>query len=136
MLLLYILIKEKKMKNKILYNTLRILTGLVFVVFGAMKFLTQSTTFPGKAGAFFAGMLASGYFIPLLAISEVVVGLMLLFNFLPSLAAVMLVPISLNIFFLDIILRPAGWIVGIFPLLFNAYLIYFNFEKYKPMLKK
>jgi putative oxidoreductase len=125
------------LKGKWMYNSARIIAGLGFVLFGAMKFVPQfQIPLPGVAGEFLAGMAASGYFIPFLGICEVIIGAMLLFNQWPALASVMMVPISLNILLFDVILMPEGWFVGVFPMIFNIYLLYYHWDSYKPMLKR
>lgn len=126
------------MKSKTVYTIIRILIGLIFVAFGAMKFFpVPPESIPtGVPGEFLAGLAASGYFIPFLAICEVVIGLMLIFNLWAALASVMLVPISLNIFLFDVILQPSGWFVGVIPLAANIYFLYYHRDKYKQMLVK
>lgn len=126
------------MAKKVVYTIIRILIGLIFIVFGAMKFFPMSAeSIPGGvAGEFLAGLAASGYFIPVLAICEIVIGIMLLFNLWPALAAVMLAPISLNIFLFDVILRPSGWFAGLIPIAANIYFLYYYREKYMPLLTK
>ncbi len=125
-------------KSKLTYNIVRIIIGLLFAVFGAMKFFpVPPESIPtGVAGEVLAGLTASGYFMPLLAICELLIGLMLLFNKWPALATIMLVPISLNILLFDIVLRPTGWLFGLIPIIVNAYLVYYHFDKYKPLLEK
>jgi putative oxidoreductase len=125
------------MKN-VLYTVLRVLCGLLFVAFGAMKFFPMPVPqgFPPAVMTFFAGLAATGYFMPLLATIEVIIGLMFLFNFWPALATIMLVPVSINIALFDLILQPPGFFVGIIPLLFNIYFVFYFKEKYVPMLTK
>lgn len=125
-------------KNKVVYTIIRILIGLIFIVFGGMKFFPMPTeNMPtGVAAEVVAGLAASGYFIYFLGLCEVIIGLMLLINYLPALASVMLFPISLNIFLFDVILRPMGWYSGLIPIIANIYFIYYHFDKYKPLLEK
>ena len=128
------------MVRNITYNIIRILTGLVFAVFGAMKFfpsLTANAPQPtGEALDFMNELTATGYFIPFLGLVEVVIGLMLLFNMWSALASILLMPISVNIFLFNVLLMPSGWFVGVFPLIFNIYLLYYHREKYSQILKK
>ena len=128
------------MSNKVIYTIARILTGLVFTVFGAMKFfpslMANAPQPTGDALTFMTGIVAAGYFLPLLGLAEVVIGLMLLFNYMPALASVMLVPLSLQIFLYGIYFRQSGYFIGLLPLIFNLYLLYYHWDKYRPMFRK
>lgn len=125
------------MKKSLTYTILRVLTGLGFVAFGAAKFFPmQAQSLGAAADAFFAGMAASGYFIPFLGIIELLLGLMLLFNFRAALASVMLFPVTLNIVLFNLFLTPTHSIPGIIVFLLNIYLLYSNREKYSVLLKK
>lgn len=124
-------------KNNLAYLTVRVLTGLMFVVIGGMKFFPQlAQAPPGAAGEFMTGMMAAGYFLPFLAVAEVIIGAMILLNQWPALAAVMLMPISLNVLLFNAFLLPAMVVMGIVPFLFNAYLLYYHWDAYRPMLAR
>ena len=125
------------MKRNWVYTIVRVLVGLLFTTTGVLKFYpVPDQHLPGAAGMFMKGLVASGYLIPVLGLSEFIIGLILLFNAWPALAAVMLVPVTLNIFLFDTILAPSAWMLGTFCLLANAYLLYSHKEQYMPMLKK
>ena len=138
-LLFHLLIRN--MKRPILYTLVRVLAGLMFVFSGVTKVFP--TLIPMKepelgaaATKLMEGFMAAGYFLPVLGLSELIIGLMLLFNFWPALATLMLVPISLNILLVNVFLVPSGMIVGILVVLFNAYLVYHHWERYKYLIKK
>ncbi len=97
------------MKTKIEMIT-RILLGLMLVVFGLNKFLQfmPMPPMPDQAGAFMGALMATGYFFPFLAVSEIVIGLLFLINKAKPLAIVMLAPITLNILLFHISLDIAG----------------------------
>ncbi len=126
------------MKNKLIYTIVRVFAGLMFTLFGAMKFfpMPEGSLPEGGAGTFSAALEATGYFMPFLAVCEVIIGIMLLFNLYPALATIMLVPISLNIFLFELAFMPAGWYVGMLPIILNAYLVYYFVDKYKSLLQK
>jgi len=77
----------------------RLLLGLIFTVFGLNGFLHFIPIPPaeGAAGSFMGGLAASGYFFPLLAGTQVAVGLALLTNIFAALALVVLAPITVHI---------------------------------------
>ncbi len=58
----------------------RYVVGLIFVVFGANKFLhfMPMPEMAGAAGEYMGGLAAAGYFFPVLALVEIVGGLALL----------------------------------------------------------
>jgi len=97
------------MKTKIEMIT-RILLGLMLVVFGLNKFLQfmPMPPMPEQAGAFMGALMATGYFFPFLAVSEIAIGLLFLINKAKPLAIVMLAPITINILLFYISLDMAG----------------------------
>ena len=93
--------------------------GAILALFGSNKFLSfmPMPEIPEQAGKLMMAFAESGYIFPAIGIVEVVVGLMLLFNFYKPLALVMFVPITINIllfhFFLDLHGIGAGALVAI-----------------------
>jgi putative oxidoreductase len=88
----------------------RVLLGLVFVVFGANAFLHFIPMSPmqGQAGAFIGALVSSGY-IYVIALLQVVGGLLLLIGarFVP-LGLTLLGPVIVNIMLYHIFLDPSG----------------------------
>lgn len=87
----------------------RVLLGLIFFVFGLNGFLGFIPLPPheGAAAAFMGGLAATGYFFPMLKLTEIAVGLALLANRFVPLALVVLAPITVNIVAFHA-LAPAG----------------------------
>ncbi|MFT4710959.1 MAG: putative oxidoreductase [Bacteroidia bacterium] len=77
----------------------RLLLGLIFTVFGLNGFLQFIPIPPaeGDAATFMGGLFASGYFFPMLASVQILVGLSLLTNILTPIALIVLAPITVNI---------------------------------------
>ncbi len=94
------------MRNKV-EIVVRILMGLILVIFGSNKFLQfmPMMEMPEETGNFMMALGATGYMFPAIAITEITVGVLLLINKLKALALIMFVPIVVNIllflFFLD-----------------------------------
>ena len=93
----------------------RVLLGLMFVVFGAngfFHFLGPNPVIPGDAGAFVGALINSGY-IYVVAGLQVVGGLLLLFGgrFVP-LGLTLLGPVIVNIMLFHIFLAPEGMLMG------------------------
>ncbi len=97
------------MKEKIPFFT-RILLGLIYFIFGLnglFNFLPMTPPpMPENAIAFSMGLMKSGYFFPVLKVTESLCGLLLLSGFAVPLALVILAPITLQIFLFHSILTP------------------------------
>jgi len=91
----------------------RIVLGLIFVVFGLnglLHFLPQPAP-PPAAGAFAGAMAATGYFFPLLKVTEIVAGSLLLLGVAVPFALTLLAPIIVNIVAFHLFLAPGNWAV-------------------------
>ena len=100
------------------------LLGLVFFVFGLNGFF-QFLPMPEMgeaAGAYFGGLAATGYFLPVLKIVETVCGLLLLLRLFSPLALVLLAPVVVQILLFHLFLDPAGLPMAIVITLLEAYL--------------
>lgn len=94
----------------------RVLLGLVFVVFGSNAFLNFMGPPPemqGQAGAFMTALMSSGY-IHVIAVLEVLGGLCLLLGarFVP-LGLTILGPVIVNIVLFHVFLEPKGMPIAI-----------------------
>lgn len=132
---------------KISIVIVRITLGLLFVYGGVQKFMPktaqQSTTVSAdlpdhvlKIKAFIGGMKGTGYFWPMLGVAEILCGLLLLSQIFALLGAVMLVPISLNIFLFHLFLEGHELeelaLTGLY-FLANLLLIAYHFKDLKPV---
>lgn len=119
--------------NSKLTMILRILLGLILVIFGANKFLgfMPSMEMPAPAGNLMGAMMESGYLFKLIGVTEIVVGLLLLIKKWVPFALVVLAPISVNIIFFHLFLAPAGIAPAAVVALLNIVLIYANWNKLK-----
>lgn len=121
---------------KIAVIIVRVLMGLLFV-FGSVAFFLKLGGEPqleGKMKTFFEGLVASGYFLSLLKITELVCGIALIAGRFVPLALVILAPIIINILFVHIFLERTGLPVAIFLVLANSFLAYANWDKFKSLL--
>ena len=124
------------MKNAKVIMGVRIVLGLILVVFGLNKFL-QFMPFPPMpvpAGAFMGALMASGYLMTIVAIVEIAVGAMLLTNKYVALALLLLAPISVNIITFHIFLDIAGIGGAALVTILNVFLLFANKEKYNSVL--
>ena len=114
----------------------RTLMGLMFL-FASLVVLFKLVPQPPLAGAsklFMDGMNATGYFIPLLKITELLCGLAFVSGFFVPLATVVIFPITLNILFYHSFLEPSGLTVAVPLMAANLFLAYACRNHYKALL--
>jgi putative oxidoreductase len=104
----------------------RLVLGFLYLVFGLDYFFHfipyQPPQHSGAAGLFKAGLLATGYFYPMQKVIQIAGGVSLLSNWYAPFFAVVLFPISVNVFLFHTILVPSGWLMGVLLLLPNLLL--------------
>lgn len=113
----------------------RILLGIILVVFGSNKFLHFIPMPPptGSAGDFINTLGASGYFFPMLGIVEVWIGMMLLCKQWVPFGIILLAPITLNILFYHVCFSVPGVWIALLVLILNVILIYKHWKLYRPL---
>lgn len=86
----------------------RTLLGALFVVSGANKLVPfmGMPPMPPAASSLLGALAATGYFFPLLGVTEVLGGLLLIAGRFVPLALVLLAPIVVNIAFFHVVLAP------------------------------
>ena len=138
-------IKEKKY----FYPAIRIFTGILFIVIFASKFgfLPSAVNIPKMftpgGWAFISAIDASGYLFPVIGIISLICGLAFLLNRYVALAAIILMPITVNFalfhiflgFSIDSIFHLFRESAGFIPLALNIYLLYSQREKCVMLLK-
>ena len=112
---------------------LRIILGLILLIFGASKFINFMPTpeLPEAAADFMGAMGKTGYMIPLIGAVEVIVGLLLILNKWTGLALIILAPVALNMVLFHVKLAPGGMGLAALVTILNAVLIYANWDKFK-----
>jgi len=120
-------------------NTIRILFGLMLTATGAMGLFMPlpteaSAQFPQNALDASHALWNMGLF-QFIKATELITGLMILFSFLPALAAVITAPIGLGIIVWCYALG-LPLIAGFVFSLLNAYLGYAYWNKYKPLFSR
>lgn len=123
----------------------RIVLGLIYFVFGGMGLgialglmPMPSSPMPEGATAFMKGIMGSGYFLPMLKITETSCGFLLLFNLAPAFALVVLAPITLNIILFHTYLTPGLGNLGLPAVMSLAQCIAMSgyWKMYKPLFSK
>lgn len=112
----------------------RLLLGLIFTVFGLNGFLhfLSMPPPPEPAMAFFGAMAATGYLIPLLFITQIVGGALLLLGLVP-LALVILAGVIVNIVAFHLFLAPGGLPLAIIVAALAAFLAWAHRDAYSPL---
>jgi|HubBroStandDraft_4_1064222.scaffolds.fasta_scaffold220105_2 uncharacterized membrane protein YphA (DoxX/SURF4 family) len=114
----------------------RVLMGLVFFVFGLngfLHFIPQPPP-PQPAMAFFGALAATGYMLPLVMGTQLLVGVLLLSNRFVPLALALIAPIIVNIVAFHIALAPSGLPLALIVLVLELVLAWSYRERFRPML--
>lgn len=122
---------------KIAVIIVRTLMGLLFI-FGAVVVLFKLMPQPeptGNVKLFMDGVNATGYFMTLLKVTELICGICFVTGFYVPLASVVIAPIIINIFCFHAFVEPSGLVVAVLLVFANAFVAYSNWEKYKPLLR-
>ncbi|MBU2526627.1 MAG: DoxX family membrane protein [Bacteroidetes bacterium] len=121
--------------NAKLLMVVRILLGLVLIIFGANKFANfmPAGEMPEAAGNFFGAMVATGFMIPLIAIVEIVVGALLVLNKWVPFALTALVPLSVGFVLFHLALAPAGILPAAVVVILHILLLFSYKDKLKPL---
>ena len=125
---------------KIAMVIVRTLMGLLFIMSAVTYFLMVMGVFPmpeipdGPMKSFNEGLAASGYFMILLKVTELVCGFLLLIGRFVPLAMVILSPIIINIVLTHLFLAPETIAPGLFLMLGNIFLAYYYRDAFVPLL--
>ena len=115
----------------------RTLMGLLFLFASSVYFLNLIEPPPlpdGPMKSFSEGLAASGYFMTLLKVTELVCSFLLLSGRFVPLALVMLAPIVINIFMVHLLLDRQGLPIAIFVVLAEIFLAYYYRDAFRPLL--
>ncbi|NMM47375.1 DoxX family protein [Marinigracilibium pacificum] len=124
------------MKNKILF-VVSLLIGLMMINSGLNKFL-QYMPMPEmneSAGQLMAAFAQARWLFPLIAIAEIVGGILLIVPKTRALGAIVLFPVIVGIFLFHAVLDPSTVMISIILLLLNILILFDNRSKYLPMIR-
>ena len=115
----------------------RILLGLVFVFGGVTGLFELAEPEMGEEGAAFMGaIMDTGYLWPVLKVTEIVCGVLLILGMFVPLALVVLAPVALNILLFHIFLEPSGVAIGLFLVVLGLYTAHQHRESFSAVLKR
>ena len=125
------------MKKKILLGV-SIIFGLMFINSGLNKFfnyMPMPKEMPENIIKVMAAFMEIGWLMPLIAVAEIVGGLLFITNKYRALGAVIIFPIMIGILLTHIINAPSGLPLALVLLAIEIWVIIENREKYLPMIK-
>jgi putative oxidoreductase len=115
---------------------IRILVGLMMVIFGANKFLNfmpQPTEVPEQMGVLM-GLLMSSPFMSIVGVLEVLGGLGLLLNKFVPISLIVLIAILLNAALIHLFFDPANVIGAVVFLVLSLVLVYGHRDRFSSLL--
>jgi uncharacterized membrane protein YphA (DoxX/SURF4 family) len=122
------------MKNKILF-VISLLFGLMMINGGLNKFLNYIPLEMDKAAMDLMNVFkSSGWIFSLIAIVEIIAGILIIIPKTRALAAIMIFPVMIGIVLFHVFQDPANMIMNFVLLAINLWIIFENKEKYMPMI--
>jgi uncharacterized membrane protein YphA (DoxX/SURF4 family) len=115
-----------------------ILFALMFINSGLNKlfnYIPMPDDLPQEVIDFNNHFNAIFWLMPLIAIVEIIGGVLFLFDKTRALAAIVILPIMIGILLTHILMIPSGLPIAIVLMLINAFVIYQNKEKYLPLIQ-
>lgn len=120
---------------KIAVIIIRTLIGLLFLItsIGFFLKLFPEPELNGNFKAFQIGLIASTYLIPLAKTIELLCGLSFVTGRYTTLANILILPVTVNILFINFFLNHEGIPLALFVFLGNLFLIYSHWNNYKSL---
>lgn len=126
------------MKSKIIFIA-SLLFGLVFINSGLNKFfyyMPMPDNIPEKMVKINAAFMEIGWLLPLIAIVEIIGGLLFIFTKTRALGAIIIFPVMIGITLTHVLQAPDGILIALVLLSINFWVIYENRHKYLPMIRE
>lgn len=126
------------LRNRRLLATVRIIFGLLMLFSGIAGLMLGNKPMEGTPQIMVdaTNMLWTTGLFQMIKVTEVVAGLMLVVNFLPALAAIFLAPIAIGVIVFNAMIAPSFVISGVILGVFNTYLGYAYWDKYKALFQR
>jgi len=125
------------MKKKILFGV-SLLFGLIFINAGLNKFfhyMPMPNNIPVNMMKAMTAFMQIGWLMPLIAVAEIVGGVLFITNKFRALGALIIFPVLIGILLTHIIIEPSGLPLALILLGIEIWVIIENREKYLPMVK-
>lgn len=123
--------------NSMFTKIVRILLGVILLVFGANKFFgfIPLPELPEQANNFMTSLGATGYVLKIVGVLEIVIGALLLMKKWVAFALTLLAPISINILLFHLFLDVTGIGGALIVAVLNGILIYKYWTHYKSLFQ-
>jgi putative oxidoreductase len=125
------------MKKKILFGV-SLLFGLMYINSGLNKFfnyMPMPKDMPENMMKLFAAFMTIGWLFPLIAVAEIVGGILFIIPKYRALGAIIIFPINIGILLTHMISAPSGLPMAIILMAINIWVIIENRQKYMPMIQ-
>jgi uncharacterized membrane protein YphA (DoxX/SURF4 family) len=125
------------MKKKILF-VVSLLFGLMFINAGLNKFFNYMPVpkdMPENLMKMMSAFNQIGWLLPLIAVAEIVGGILFITNKFRALGAIIIFPVLVGIILTHSIYAPSGLPVALVLLAIEFWVIIENWSKYLPMIK-
>lgn len=124
------------MKKKILFGV-SLLFGLMFINAGLNKFfnyMPMPENIPESMIKVMTAYMEIGWLMPLIAVAEIVGGILFITNRFRALGALIIFPVMVGIVLTHIVNEPSGLPIALILLAINLWAIYENREKFMPLI--
>src|SRR5690606_25059255 len=124
-------------KNKILF-VLALLFGLMFINAGLNKFLNYMPPpedMPEALMNDFQAMMEISWLLPLIAIAELLGGILIIVPKTRALGALVILPVMVGILLVNTVVETSGFAIAFVLALILGWIIYENRHKYRPIFQ-
>ena len=124
------------MKRKILF-TLCLLLGLMFIQAGLNKFLNFAPIpedIPEEVMNDFVAMMEIAWLIPLIAVAEILGGILVIIPKTRALGALVLFPVMIGILLAHTVVNPDGLVLALILAVILGWIFYENRKKYSVLI--
>lgn len=125
------------MKKKILF-VVSLLFGLMFINAGLNKFfnyMPMPNDIPENMLKVMTAFMQIGWLMPLIAVAEIVGGVLFITNKFRALGAIIIFPVLIGILLTHILIAPSGLPIALILIGIEIWVIIENREKYLPMVR-
>ncbi len=124
------------MKQKII-TVISVVFGLMFINAGLNKFFNYMPVpedLPESLMQMMEAFMSVGWLLPLVALVEIVGGLLFIFTKTRALGAIVILPVMVGILLTNTITHTSGLPIALVFAAINFYIIVENRDKYRPMI--
>ena len=124
--------------KKIILLVFSILFGLMFLNSGLNKFLNympMPKDLPASMMTLMGAFMQIGWLLPLVAVAEIVGGVLFMINKTRALGAIIIFPVMVGIMLTHLVNVPTGLPIALLLFAVNIWVIIENRSKYLPMIK-